>query len=235
MGYDADDARHKEEDRQLAEQFDNMLKNKLKQGGKKTMSKITDFEIKGVAREIKQNDIDDFSVGFVGADSKWYNLHAKEPEAVEEMKQTILQKGNVISFENTMGIASDITLIKKAEAKKDNWQDDMVNFEDLLASAHEKAKSDSTTIRIETEIITDGAGNPFVDYKEKHALFRATVTILDAEGHIKQVFDGHGDAEGIDTEVIQKHFIRMAETRAIARALRWYTNNAKCTDVEASK
>ena len=35
--------------------------------------------------------------------------------------------------------------------------------------------------------------------------------------------------------MIKPHFIRMAETRAIARALRWATNNAKVAEEETTE
>ena len=44
-----------------------------------------------------------------------------------------------------------------------------------------------------------------------------------------QVFEAHGDAtvDNIGTDYVKPHFIRRAETRAIARGLRLLTNNAK--------
>ena len=49
----------------------------------------------------------------------------------------------------------------------------------------------------------------------------------------KGTFQGIGDAsdENVNS-MIQKHKIRMAETRAIARALRWYTNIGMCSAEE---
>jgi len=65
-----------------------------------------------------------------------------------------------------------------------------------------------------------------MDYTEKQAVFRAEVSIEYDNDKI-EIFSAHGDAEGIGSEMIKPHFMRMAETRAIARALRWATNNAK--------
>ena len=54
--------------------------------------------------------------------------------------------------------------------------------------------------------------------------FKATVT-----GE-KGTFTGHGDADETNVNrMIAKHKYRMAETRAIARALRWYNNIGMCS------
>ncbi|GAH86573.1 unnamed protein product, partial [marine sediment metagenome] len=61
-----------------------------------------------------------------------------------------------------------------------------------------------------------------IDLENKYALFRAIVTGKNG------TFEAHGDATSENVgDFIKPHFIRMAETRAIARALRWYTNNIK--------
>jgi hypothetical protein len=50
-------------------------------------------------------------------------------------------------------------------------------------------------------------------------------------------FTGYGDSEAIDEKVkgISDAWIRMSETRAIVRALRWYTNNAVVAEEEILK
>jgi len=46
----------------------------------------------------------------------------------------------------------------------------------------------------------------------------------------KGIFTGHGDADSDNVNsMIGKHKYRMAETRAIARALRWYNNIGMCS------
>jgi len=46
----------------------------------------------------------------------------------------------------------------------------------------------------------------------------------------KGEYQGMGDADDNNTNsMVAKHKIRMAETRAIARALRWYTNISMCS------
>ncbi len=84
---------------------------------------------------------------------------------------------------------------------------------------------------IKTEVIKDENGKPLINLKEKFAVFKATVIVSD--GSLQQEFQGHGDAtsENVTGEFIKPHFIRMAETRSICRALRWYTNNG-CAEEE---
>lgn len=58
-------------------------------------------------------------------------------------------------------------------------------------------------------------------------MFKATV-----KGE-KGTYTGHGDADNTNVNsMIAKHKYRMAETRAIARALRWYNNIGLCSKDE---
>jgi len=109
----------------------------------------------------------------------------------------------------------------KPTTDKGKWEDDIINFDTLMDTAH-KLK---VPFSIKTQMLD-------IDLEKKYALFKATVEVY---GDLNQVFEAHGDAtsENIKGDFIKPHFIRMAETRAIARALRWYTNNAgKCAEEE---
>jgi len=88
---------------------------------------------------------------------------------------------------------------------------DFVLFDGLLAMFHEnKGKS------IETEELPNSTS--------ESPKFKATVT-----GE-RGTFTGHGDADSKNTNaMIGVHKYRMAETRAIARALRWYNNIGMCS------
>jgi len=109
---------------------------------------------------------------------------------------------------------------------KASWADDLTTFEDLLDDAHKKFKD---RIEIKTELLEDREGRILLNYEEKKAVFKATVIIRNKEDNLlQQIFEAHGDSQGIDDE----HFIRKAETRAIARALRWATNNAKVPSLD---
>jgi hypothetical protein len=170
------------------------------------------------------------SIGFLieGTES-WFNIQGNE-EVLDEILKITIVKGNKIEFIMGNNGIESLKVLEKAPEKKDrNWADDMTNFEDLLKAAHKKG-----LISIQTEVVIDGNGNPCIDYKEKKALFKATVKgwIGDEKSKEEGEFTGYGDAEGITTETIKPHFIRMAETRAIVRALRWFTNNAAVAEEE---
>jgi len=86
---------------------------------------------------------------------------------------------------------------------------EFIKFEGLLEMFHENGGKS-----IHTELISS----------EQPYMFKATV-----EGE-KGTFTGHGDADSSNVNsMIAKHMIRMAETRAIARALRWYNNIGMCS------
>jgi len=167
--------------------------------------------------------IEDGSIGFLttqkGEEKLWYNV-AGEKEILEELVKNVISKGNTIEFEYNNNVVGSLKLIEKAKEEKKSWADDMTNFEDLLSDMHNKFKG---SFSIKTELIS-------VDYEKSQAIFSAAVSV-EYENRTT-VFTGHGDAEGIKSENIKPHFIRMAETRAVARALRFATNNAKVSKEE---
>ena len=88
---------------------------------------------------------------------------------------------------------------------------EFIKFEGLLSEFHSNGGTSIETIELETST-------------EDHPKFKAVV-IGD-----KGSFTGHGDADATNVNgMIQAHKYRMAETRAIARALRWYTNVGMCS------
>lgn len=107
---------------------------------------------------------------------------------------------------------------------KGKWQDDMINFETLLNEAHDKFK-DRFSIHTELQDF---------NMEKKWAVVHATVTVYGEKNRDDvQIFQGTGDSSQDNlTEMIKPHFLRMAETRAIARALRWATNNASTAEEE---
>jgi len=83
---------------------------------------------------------------------------------------------------------------------------EFITFAGLLAIAH-----DNGLMKIETSMKHND---------ETITVFKARVTM---EG--EKVYEGYGDASNKSVSaMILPHRIRMAETRAIARALRWATN-----------
>jgi len=176
--------------------------------------------IKAVSSKNKANG----SIGFlIDTDTNWFNINATE-EALDTILKVTIVKGNKIEF--LMG-QTGIENLKILEATKGDksWAEDMTNFEDLLTAAHKKG-----LIAINTELVQ-------IDPINKFAVFKATVEgwVGDekkAEEGVNGKFTGYGDAEGITNDKIKPHWIRMAETRAIVRALRWYTNNAAVAEEE---
>lgn len=90
---------------------------------------------------------------------------------------------------------------------------DFIKYEGLLDAFHQNGGKS-----IRTEIISN-----------QPLIIQATV-----EGE-KGTYQGIGDADDNNVnKLIVKHKIRMAETRAIARALRWYNNIGMCSVDELS-
>jgi len=183
-------------------------------------------KIDGVnAKKVKEG-----SIGFISED-KWYNVYG-EAEVLEELIKNVVSKGNTIEFEYNNGVVGSLKLIEKAPEKENSKFDDMTNFEDLLDAAHEKFKG---MFNIKTELVS-------MDYEKKQAIFSACVSVENWEKNEDNflerrttVFTGHGDAEGIGSDMIKPHFMRMAESRAICRALRFATNNAKVSEEETTQ
>lgn len=121
---------------------------------------------------------------------------------------------------------------KDRSQPKGSFSEDLIKFEDLLNAAHELGIQS-----INTEMIS-------IDFEKKSAVFKAKVSmalekpikLLETETICNQVFEAYGDATQENCgDLVKKHWIRMAETRAIARALRWATNNAKTAEEETEK
>ena len=88
-----------------------------------------------------------------------------------------------------------------------------IKFSGLLDIAYKEGLQS-----IENELISE-------DKEKKMFIFRSRVSLKDG-----RVFEGYGDAspENVN-KMIVPHVLRMAETRAIARALRWATNIGMCS------
>ncbi len=116
--------------------------------------------------------------------------------------------------------------VQTVNGKEGKDPDDMITLSDLLGMAHKKGLKSITT-----ECITYNS-------EKKSAMFKATVIMYRKGGASTDgdmVFTGHGD---VDQENLKKesfvspHWYRMAETRAIVRALRWATNEARAAEEE---
>lgn len=172
-------------------------------------------------------------IGFLTTEEdKWYNIRAEEKILDTVLEGGTIKKGNKVEFEMKDGFAENFKIIEKAKEEKKKWEDDIVSFEVLLTAAHKKAKEDNGHLSIKTSVIRDEDGKPLINLEKKFAVFKASVEVINGDGSVS-TYQGHGDATdtNVTGEFIKPHFIRMAETRAIVRALRWYTNNG-CAEEE---
>ena len=104
--------------------------------------------------------------------------------------------------------------------ENDTPGDERPLFRDLLSRAHNMGLT-----HIKTKAIS------ISDPPERRAVFKATVTVRIEDELLD--FVGHGDCDDKNTHaLIAPHYIRMAETRAIARALRWATNEGRTCEEE---
>jgi len=156
---------------------------------------------------------------------KFYNKHDEVPKLEEVLKA--LKVGFEVKLQVVENIIQELEIVSdKVEAKESgNFGDDLISFETLLEEAHSKFEGNFT---IKTELISH-------DAEKKAAVFKAIVEVT--KDGMTFEFQAHGDAdqENCQSSMIKPHYIRMAETRAIARALRWATNNAKTAAEEIGK
>lgn len=177
------------------------------------------FFKEGIVKAISQSDRYN-SFCFEEDEKQWYTL-------LNERIEDIISKGDKIKIfyiENgNQKEIKKIDIIKKREKKSEEWQDEIISFETLLNDAHIKLGGFS----IFTQLIHH-------DFDKKTAMFKAQVKIMKhKDENSMQIFEAHGDADQDNCgDMIKPHYIRMAETRAIARALRFATNNAKTAEEE---
>lgn len=164
-------------------------------------------------------------------DKIWYVM-----DLDDELIENVLSKGDEIEFSfelvgrERVVSSEKITIISKANPKaskssnvKEDWQDDMISFEQLLNEAHKMAQDNKYHLHINTQLIESQT-----NIEKGYAVVHATSTLENADGKIIGIYQAYGDATqgNCKSEMIKPHFLRMAETRAIARSLRWMTNNA---------
>jgi len=102
-----------------------------------------------------------------------------------------------------------------------NW-DDYVDHETLLNKAHTK----HGVTKIKTHLVEHDRG-------QKYALVKAQVELPNQDGEGNRVFTAYGDSDPNNTNRMTRDaYIRMAETRAINRALRFATNTGKTSAEE---
>jgi len=154
----------------------------------------------------------------------WYNefkdLNGEAKSNVVSMIDQVGKGDKIVLEVNEQNKYYSITMIEKGVASQDT-----TNLRDLLDKAHKIGLRSITTEMVE------------INVKEKYALFKARVVIAkkDSDTSGYHVFESYGDAlsynvgtDGDATKKVKDSWIRMAESRAIVRALRWATNDARC-------
>ena len=199
----------------------------------------------GVVRWISDSNKNN-SFNLEGDEKTWYSYQKlNEDEGFENYEpiEFVIDHRDTIKFnfekEGTQNIVKEIIVLKKEEVQKytgttktttKSFDDGMLNLEKLLDKAHAQGLK-SVYTEMDKEL---------TDLKQKTAVFKATVTMSAKPTDAKdRVFTGHGDAmpenmkaPGGKPSFVEPHFLRMAETRAIVRALRWATNQAKAAEEE---
>ena len=186
---------------------------------------VEEKKYQGIIKAVSAKNKANGSIGFLlEGDPNWFNINATE-SALDTILGVTIVKGNKIEFLMGQTGIENLKVLEKVKQGEKSWADDMTNFEGLLIAAHEKG-----LVSINTELVQ-------IDPLKKFAVFKATVlgSMGDEGKHYIGTFTGYGDAEGITNDLIKPHWLRMAESRAIVRALRWYTNNASVAVEETSQ
>ena len=183
------------------------------------MKEETKKEIKVEAKSLKTGGIKDDQ-------DQWWNFK-RNTAMTKDQEETLrkINKGDVIKL-TVCDVAnreySDLEIIQQTEVGR-NF-DDYVKFADLLQKAHEKF---GKCFSIKTRLLEVSTMDMPV--------FEARIEIWEenlVDGKFVRIcvrhFTAHGDAnEENVTDMTKKHLVRMAETRAIARALRFALGEGK--------
>jgi len=172
------------------------------------------LKIGGVVKALRKDQ-----KGLLLDDDNWYSgFHSLTCNKGDEVEIEFVLNGEYRNIEQLKIAKMATDQPEQSGFFKDKTGDDMLNLDKLLAQAH-KLFSDGI-FKIETEV-------QYADYEKKMAVFKAVVTTN------LGVFTGHGDADQVNCgNMVKEHYVRMAETRAICRALRWATNNATAAQEE---
>jgi hypothetical protein len=166
-------------------------------------------------------------------DGKWYNYGGKDKEAVNEVIAQI-HRGDTVGLALVDGKFTELVVLSRASSSNKSAPvanssrqlgDDYETYQDLLVRLKEETAG---RYSIETKALE-------IDSKEKRAIFQAHVKgefgvvtrqklvadkIVGIQEPNARWATGHGDCDQENGGVVRSHYIRMAETRAVARALR---------------
>lgn len=152
----------------------------------------------------------------------WFNVTGKTETDINALfgHDAVFNVGAKVEFTTIPGTRDiDLFTPKLIEAAKQD--DETRNLAGLLDAAHKKGILSIESELIPTNLLTQ-------------VIFKVTVTVQSAKGQRR--FTAHGDANREEVQSSMKeHYIRLAESRALVRALRWTTNDARVADEEKSE
>ncbi len=139
----------------------------------------------------------------------WYNYSEKGDKAEVQAVVNELGKGDKVKLSmNDDTHYTRVELLEKSQVK--SWADEIERFNELLKRAH-----DNGFIGCDTRELMHNV-------ELKVATFEATVYFQEDKDSLVHKYTEHGDAspDNIENDKVKKHYYRLAETRAIGRALR---------------
>ncbi len=183
-------------------------------------------EVRGEDMQEKEITVSAYSkntLGILDNNEKWWNIGTTTASVDNKVKE--LRKGDKIKLViDEEGNYTDIEIIEKAKREYPGkpQRDDYIGFDEILVKAHNKFKN---RLSITTHL------EPLMKLKPEEKtsacsidgwIAKATVTIKENESEQHRTFTAYGDATSKNvSEYIKDSLPRMAETRAIARALRF--------------
>jgi len=158
----------------------------------------------------------------------WFNIHGPDNETInKQFNPDLISKGNKVKITEDQfkpGKVLKIKLIEKSKEENNSGDD----FEDFASLTNKMIKMYGHNYSIVTHCIDDIA-----PIENGHA-FSCTLTIPTEKG--ERTITAHGDASKDNvTGFVQKHLLRMAETRSIVRAFRFATGSTKTAKEEISE
>lgn len=141
-------------------------------------------------------------------DGTEYQVSAKSAEYRDRVSE-----GDTVKADIAGSMIKFIDAKNKSTSQGSGFMDDYVTYEELLKQAHTGKNGDKLQ-RIETRL-------HHFDWEKGNAIVEARVMMNNEKDKLQKVFYGLGDASPDNVNsMIKVHFVRMAETRAICRALR---------------
>ena len=168
-------------------------------------------ELKDNIQQVKSK-VGEEVILLIDENNEWYKVKKPKSQETETEKKEIKKLDDKMRSIDGARHLKDEHMISIQGTK-------FVKHEGLLEVAHKVGLKSIETYRIDSSSA------------EEPVMFKAIVTMKDNSS-----FQGHGDAHSNNVnEKIKPHLIRMAETRAVNRALRLATNVGYCSAEELDK